>query len=217
MQVLEIHDQVPEVVEAIIECMYRLDYTLPGEIAPENFHAAMYTACDYFQLPSTKSLVESKIRSLLLDSQVRSDPQRGFRMACTLYPLISRSDDHFRQYLLKNVNEDLKGMFDGSEASKKAFHNSPEFAYDLLAERAKRSDTELTYIEQKHQTKQRCDVCGQVWVVINNTHNDDLVPVVSGDGYFPPVRYAGVHGTDAVCPHCHRAAEPLTFNYNNHE
>ena len=166
---LELHSRDADAVEAVVKSLYGLEHPIPSERAFEDYHLSLYQAADYFQLPLLTHRVMSAILTLL-STNAPATIQLFFRTACLFYDNICESD-RFRAWLLLETNRRLKTAFTDERAAYRALRNSPDFACDLLAARAKGIGTPSTIIDYRHELKVRCRRCAQVWIVVLGTAN----------------------------------------------
>ena len=128
------------VVYAVLEHLYGLCYGIPSNEPHAKFHAKVYFAGDYYQLPSLKSEAQFNFQELAsiggdrtFESKwrKRGSPKKLLDAAAVVYS-VREEDRGLKNILINHIKSHVKALSDRSDESKQILKDVSGLAFDLL-------------------------------------------------------------------------------------
>lgn len=157
--IIELKEDEPNVVLAVLMFLYGKPYNIPDDIAPAEFHAQLYAAGDFYQLPLLKKCKSESSMSRSIPVQEGlgtnanidalksfkdiskeyecSGPKACFHAARTVYSATPKTDRGLRDVLVSAVHDHIESVIDEEEGNQNILRDIPELAYDLAMIRAR--------------------------------------------------------------------------------
>lgn len=151
----------PQVIEAVLQSLYCIEYTVPSGRAAAPFHASVYSAADFYQLDALRNHARDNFIAITQSFNV-DDIQQCLDAAVIVYNETPASAKALRNPLVTAVNRHYITLFHEKPNNKRLLAAAPDFAADLLCDRALAGHAGDPYIDRDFEIKLKCPHCLQV-------------------------------------------------------
>ena len=138
---IEITNTPPDVLKVVLGFLYGKHYQAPQSDQAAIFHAKVYSAGDFYQIPVLKKSARRRFKQIAYAS---SSPTEGakqcFAAAEEVYSGTPSSDRGLRTILVDVTKKNLKVLIDHNEANKQVLKELPDFAVDLVVSKTRRAN-----------------------------------------------------------------------------
>ena len=124
------------VLEQVIKHLYGMRYKTPDDDqSPTTFHALVYAAGDFYNLPSLKEEAQENFQAVAEEGEA-SGANCCFLAAQTVYTTTHEGDRGLRDIVVNAVNQHIREVIDFDETNQLVLKKIPDLSYDLVRQRA---------------------------------------------------------------------------------
>ena len=182
---VDLKDEDPKVLRAVLQSLYSVEYKAPSDRPAAVFHAAVYAAAEYYQLPPLKGFAGDNFVDIAASTYI-NEIKDCLKAAPIIYNKTPESAKDLRQPLVEAVNRNFTTLFNDDLEHTVILSEAPRFATDLINNRAKWGAAGDPYIDPTYETKLRCQCCNELFILAGG---NDQAQSLNGS-------------SDVACPLC---------------